>query len=246
VEPKPGADAAVDAADDRLAAADDALNEWLVDARKEIGGSKTEVVFVSVNKVGAAQVESSLPMAWKAPGLNPCTWNLISWFQTLHCFQMGQLVGKVKNLVSKFAFKWVNLYRYNPDTYLVELPDRLAGKVPAVGACTRWITQLTRSLKTPGLNPWAYMKWSAGLNPWGYVNWRSGFKPFAFSNGSPRGRYAAGWDREGKRKGFERFNAPEVEELRSERLAAGEAREAALAGVLRGLVSKFCAEWPRW
>jgi DNA mismatch repair protein MSH6 len=63
VEPKPGADAAVDAADDRLAAADDALNEWLVDARKEIGGSKTEVVFVSVNKVGAAQVESSLPMA---------------------------------------------------------------------------------------------------------------------------------------------------------------------------------------
>jgi hypothetical protein len=50
---------------------------------------------------------------------------------------MGQLVGKVKNLVSKFAFKWVNLYRYNPDTYLVELPDRLAGKVPAVGACTR-------------------------------------------------------------------------------------------------------------
>ena len=40
-----------DAADERLAAADDALNDWLAAARRKIGGGKSEVVFVSVNKV---------------------------------------------------------------------------------------------------------------------------------------------------------------------------------------------------
>ena len=122
VEPKPGADPNVDAADDRLETADDALNSWLADARKTLGGGKSEVCFVSANK----------------------------------------------------------------DTHLVEVPDRLAARVPG------------------------------------------------------------DWSREGKRKGFERFDSPELAELRAERAAAEEARENALAGVLRGLVGKFCEEWPRW
>jgi DNA mismatch repair protein MSH6 len=122
IEPKPGADAAVDAADARLAAADDALAEWLSDARKKIGGGKSEVAFVRANK----------------------------------------------------------------DTHLVEVPDRLSSRVPA------------------------------------------------------------GWQREGKRKGFERFDSPELGTMRKERAAAEEAREDALGKVLSGLVLKFCEEWPRW
>ena len=59
-------------------------------------------------------------------------------------------------------------------------------------------------------------------------------------------RVPGDWSREGKRKGFERFDSPELAELRAERAAAEEARENALAGVLRGLVGKFCEEWPRW
>ena len=122
VEPKPGADPCVDAADDRLETADDALHSWLADARKILGGGKSEVCFVNANK----------------------------------------------------------------DTHLVEVPDGLAARVPG------------------------------------------------------------DWSREGKRKGFERFDSPELAELRAERAAAEEARENALAGVLRGLVGKFCEEWPRW
>ena len=122
VEPKPGADPRVDAADDRLETADDALHSWLADARKILGGGKSEVCFVNANK----------------------------------------------------------------DTHLVEVPDGLAARVPG------------------------------------------------------------DWSREGKRKGFERFDSPELAELRAERAAAEEARENALAGVLRGLVGKFCEEWPRW
>jgi len=123
VEPKPGADAAVDAADARLAAADEALDAWLSGARATLGGGRdTSVAFASANK----------------------------------------------------------------DTHLVEVPDRLASRVPGT------------------------------------------------------------WSREGKRKGFERFDAPDLARLRRERADAEEARELALAGVLRTLTVAFCAEWPRW
>ena len=74
----------------------------------------------------------------------------------------------------------------NKDTHLVEVPDRLASRVPGT------------------------------------------------------------WSREGKRKGFERFDAPDLALLRRERAEAEEARELALAGVLRTLTVAFCEEWPRW
>jgi len=122
IEPKPGADEAVDAADDRVCAADEALREWLVGTRKKLGGSERNVNLVSANK----------------------------------------------------------------DTHLCEVSDELAGKVPA------------------------------------------------------------DWSREGKRKGFEKFDCPELKALRAEREAAGEARELALENVLRALVAKFCDDWPRW
>ena len=122
IEPKPGADEAVDAADDRVCAADEALREWLVGTRKKLGGSERDVNLVSANK----------------------------------------------------------------DTHLCEVSDALAGKVPA------------------------------------------------------------DWSREGKRKGFEKFDCPELKALRAEREAAGEARELALENVLRALVAKFCDDWPRW
>ena len=122
VEPKPGADAAVDAADARLAAADEALDAWLRGARATLGGGRDAAAFASANK----------------------------------------------------------------DTHLVEVPDRLASRVPGT------------------------------------------------------------WSREGKRKGFERFDAPDLARLRVERAEAEEARELALAGVLRTLTVAFCAEWPRW
>ena len=64
----------------------------------------------------------------------------------------------------------------NKDTYLLEVPDRLAHRVPAM------------------------------------------------------------WSREGKKKGFERFDSPDLTELRLERANAEEAREVALAGVLRAYV----------
>ena len=80
------------------------------------------------------------------------------------------------------------------------------------------------------------------------------------------------WSREGKKKGFERFDSPDLTELRLERANAEEAREVALAGVLRAyvlglsqirhtlfvhtrlilffyqkrLTKQFCDEWPRW
>ena len=60
------------------------------------------------------------------------------------------------------------------------------------------------------------------------------------------GKVPGDWSREGKRKGFEKFDCPELKELRAEREAAGDAREAALENVLRVLVAKFCDEWPRW
>ena len=43
-----------------------------------------------------------------------------------------------------------------------------------------------------------------------------------------------------------RFDAPDLARLRVERADAEEARELALAGVLRTLTVAFCAEWPRW
>ena len=92
VEPKPGADAAVDAADARLAAADEALDAWLRGARATLGGGRDAAAFASANK----------------------------------------------------------------DTHLVEVPDRLASRVPGT------------------------------------------------------------WSREGKRKGFERFDAPDLARLRVE------------------------------
>ena len=122
IEPKPGADEAVDAADDRVCAADEALREWLVGTRKSSAGPSRNVNLVSANK----------------------------------------------------------------DTHLCEVSDALAGKVPA------------------------------------------------------------DWSREGKRKGFEKFDCPELKALRAEREAAGEARELALENVLRALVAKFCDDWPRW
>ena len=60
------------------------------------------------------------------------------------------------------------------------------------------------------------------------------------------GKVPGDWSREGKRKGFEKFDCPELKELRAEREAAGDARESALENVLRVLVAKFCDEWPRW
>ena len=122
IEPKPGADPAVDAADERLSLADAALETWLRDARSILGGGRDSCSFVSANK----------------------------------------------------------------DTHLVEVPDRLASRVPS------------------------------------------------------------DWSREGKRKGFERFDAPDLARLRAERASAEEARELALAGVLRTLTASFCEEWPRW
>jgi DNA mismatch repair protein MSH6 len=59
-------------------------------------------------------------------------------------------------------------------------------------------------------------------------------------------RVPSDWSREGKRKGFERFDAPDLALLRAERADAEEARELALAGVLRTLTASFCEEWPRW
>ena len=59
-------------------------------------------------------------------------------------------------------------------------------------------------------------------------------------------RVPGSWSREGKRKGFERFDAPDLARLRRERAEAEEARELALAGVLRTLTVAFCEEWPRW
>ena len=124
IAPKPGADQAVDAADERLCEADDALAEWLDAARGTLGVRKgsSEVALVAANK----------------------------------------------------------------DTHLVEVAERLASAVPG------------------------------------------------------------DWQREGKRKGFERFDSPELAALREARREAQEAREEALAGVLRGLVAKFCAEKTRW
>ena len=122
IAPKPGADLAVDAADDRLSAADEALQKWLQDARQLLGGSRDSATFASANK----------------------------------------------------------------DTHLVEVPDRLASRVPG------------------------------------------------------------SWSREGKRKGFERFDSPDLQVLRQERADAEEAREIALADVLRTLTKSFCDEWPRW
>jgi DNA mismatch repair protein MSH6 len=122
IEPKPGADPAVDAADERLSLADEALETWLRAARSILGGGRDSCSFVSANK----------------------------------------------------------------DTHLVEVPDRLASRVPS------------------------------------------------------------DWSREGKRKGFERFDAPDLARLRAERADAEEARELALAGVLRTLTASFCEEWPRW
>ena len=124
IAPKPGADQAVDAADERLCEADDALAEWLDAARVTLGVRKgsSEVALVAANK----------------------------------------------------------------DTHLVEVAERLASSVPG------------------------------------------------------------DWQREGKRKGFERFDSPELAALREARREAQEAREEALAGVLRGLVAKFCAEKTRW
>ena len=50
IEPARGVDADLDAAEDRLAAADDALESWLERARVDLGGHKTEVCFVNANK----------------------------------------------------------------------------------------------------------------------------------------------------------------------------------------------------
>ena len=50
IEPARGVDADLDAAEDRLAAADDALASWLKRARVDLGGHKTEVCFVNANK----------------------------------------------------------------------------------------------------------------------------------------------------------------------------------------------------
>jgi len=50
IEPARGVDADLDAAEDRLAAADDALASWLERARVDLGGHKTEVCFVNANK----------------------------------------------------------------------------------------------------------------------------------------------------------------------------------------------------
>ena len=121
VEIKPGADAAVDAADARLAA-DDGAGRVVARARATLGGGRDAAAFASANK----------------------------------------------------------------DTHLVEVPDRLASRVPGT------------------------------------------------------------WSREGKRKGFERFDAPDLARLRVERAEAEEARELALAGVLRTLTVAFCADRPRW
>jgi len=74
----------------------------------------------------------------------------------------------------------------NKDTHLVELPDRLASKVPSH------------------------------------------------------------WVREGKRKGYERFTCDDLVPLREARVEAQEAREAALAGVFRRIVSTFCEDAARW
>ena len=54
------------------------------------------------------------------------------------------------------------------------------------------------------------------------------------------------WSREGTRKGFERFDSPDLAELRKERADAEEAREDALGNVLRTFIRTFCEEWPRW
>ena len=50
IEPARGVDADLDAAEDRLAAADEALASWLERARVDLGGHKTEVCFVNANK----------------------------------------------------------------------------------------------------------------------------------------------------------------------------------------------------
>ena len=50
IEPARGVDADLDAAEDKLAAADSELASWLEEARKQLGGHKTEVCFVSANK----------------------------------------------------------------------------------------------------------------------------------------------------------------------------------------------------
>jgi DNA mismatch repair protein MSH6 len=65
-------------------------------------------------------------------------------------------------------------------------------------------------------------------------------------NSWPYRKVPRDWTREGTRKGFERFYTPELLDMVAEKAAAFEAREAALGGVLRGLVAKFCEDWPRW
>jgi acyl-CoA reductase-like NAD-dependent aldehyde dehydrogenase len=59
----------------------------------------------------------------------------------------------VRNLVSKFAFKWVNLYCYAAaitagNTMVLKPSERDPG-----GAVQVEVSQLTRSLKPPGFNP---------------------------------------------------------------------------------------------
>lgn len=50
IEPARGIDADLDAAEDKLAAADAQLAAWLEEARVQLGGHKTEVCFVNANK----------------------------------------------------------------------------------------------------------------------------------------------------------------------------------------------------
>jgi DNA mismatch repair protein MSH6 len=54
------------------------------------------------------------------------------------------------------------------------------------------------------------------------------------------------WTREGKRKGYERFSCETVNPLREARAKAIEEKDAAMEGVMKGLISKFRANWREW
>ena len=122
IEPAPGVDTAVDAADEAIRQADARLENWLDEARALLQCQKSELQFVTVMR----------------------------------------------------------------DTHIIEIPDRLSRRVPET------------------------------------------------------------WTREGKRKGFERFSCETVDPLREARANAIEAKETAMEGVMKGLISKFRAKWREW
>ena len=102
IEPARGVDADLDAAEDRLAAADDALESWLERARVDLGGHKTEVCFVNANK-DTHLVEVPDRLAAKVPNTG-CAKGSAKDSSGLHAmswFRFEQIVSRRRRLARK-------------------------------------------------------------------------------------------------------------------------------------------------